>query len=87
MAILVNLGQRGFVLKEGLLAPGQSLTVNEETAETLSRAYPKELKVIQPEKVVEKPVVKAVKVEPVKEPEVKEAPKAPKKRTYKRKAK
>lgn len=84
MAILVNLGQRGFVLKEGLLAPGQSLTVNEETAETLSRAYPKELKVIQPEKVVEKPVVKS---EPVKEPEVKEAPKAPKKRTYKRKAK
>lgn len=88
MAILVNLGQRGFVLKEGLLAPGQSIVVDAETAENFSRTYPKELKVITPEavKVEEKPAV-AKKAEPVQEPEVKEeAVKAPKKRS-KRKAK
>ena len=87
MAILVNLGQRGFVLKEGLLAPGQSITVDAETAESLSRAYPKELKVIAPEKVeTAKPVAKPV-AEPVKEEAKEEIVKATKKRTYKRKAK
>lgn len=89
MAILVNMGQRGFILKEGLLAPSQSIVVDDETAETLSRAYPKELKVIVPEKVKE-PVVETVKAVEVAEakPEIKEeAEKAPKKRSYKRKAK
>lgn len=94
MAILVNLGKRGFVLKEGLLNPGQTLTVDQETANTLSKMYPKELKVI----IAEAPKVEVVKQEPIKEEpkaeEVKEAaveeptveePK--KKRTYKRKAK
>ena len=71
MAILVNLGQRGFVLKEGFIAPGQQITVDQETAEKLSRVYPTELKMIVPdikevEKILEKPVVQ--------EPEVKEEP-------------
>lgn len=82
MAILVNMGQRGFVLREGMLNPGATITVDQETAEKLSRAYPKELKVIIPD------VVKA----PVKEPEVQqcegpvaEAPKEePKKRSRKK---
>ena len=52
MAILVNIGQRGFVLKEGMIAPGQQITVDQETAEKLSRAYPKELKVIIPDVLV-----------------------------------
>lgn len=84
MAILVNMGKRGFVLKEGMLNPGGTLTVNSETALMLSRAYPQELKVIEPEKV-KVAEVKVAEVQPVAEPVKEEAPK--KKRTYKRKAK
>ncbi|MBO7735907.1 MAG: hypothetical protein J6S67_25280 [Methanobrevibacter sp.] len=59
MAILVNKGQRGFVLKEGLVAPGQQITVDQETAEKLSRTYPNELMLIVPE---------IKKVQPVEQP-------------------
>ena len=85
MAILVNIGQRGFVLKEGFVGPTQQITVDQETAEKLAKMYPQELKVIVMDKVVKEPVkveavetVEAPKEEPVKEP---------KKRTYKRKSK
>lgn len=89
MAILVNMGQRGFVLKQGFLAPGKELVVDAETGLKLSRIYKKELKLIQTEVKVEeveapkeeKPVV----VEEVKEEVKEEAPKA--KRKYTRKAK
>jgi len=85
MAILVNMGQRGFVLKEGMLNPGGTITVDSDTASMLSRAYPKEIKVIEPEKVkVEEPKV-VTEVQHEAEPVKEEAPK--KKRTYKRKAK
>lgn len=57
MAILVNIGQRGFVLKEGLIAPGQQITVDQETAEKLSRVYPQELKLVMPDKIVVEPKV------------------------------
>lgn len=72
MAILVNMGQRGFVLREGMLNPGATITVDQETAEKLSRTYPKELKLIVPDKVVEeKPTIEQPKVEPVvEEPKV-----------------
>lgn len=85
MAILVNMGQRGFVLKQGFLAPGKELVVDAETGLKLSRIYKKELKLIQTEVKVEK--VEAPKEEkPVVVEEVKEeAPKA--KRKYTRKAK
>lgn len=63
MAILVNMGQRGFVLKEGFLNPGQTITVDQETAEKLSRVYPKELKVIIPEMPKASPVLPTVKEE------------------------
>ncbi len=67
MAILINIGQRGFILKGGLVAPGQQIVVDQQTAETLSKVYPKELKlVLQDKKVVEeilKPEVKEEKVE------------------------
>lgn len=46
MAILVNMGKRGFVLKEGFLKPGDQLTVDAETAQKLTKAYPNELKEI-----------------------------------------
>ena len=65
MAILVNKGQRGFVLKEGLLAPGAQLTVDNEEAQKLSRMYPKELMLILPDPIV-KPVAEKV-AEPVEE--------------------
>lgn len=64
MAILVNIGQRGFVLKEGMIAPGQQVTVDQETAEKLSRTYPKELKLIMPD-----PIKRVTPVEEVKEKE------------------
>jgi hypothetical protein len=71
MAILVNMGKRGFVLKEGFLNPGGQVTVDSETAETLTKAYPNELKLIVTETAEGKTeVVKEVK--PVVEPEVKE---------------
>lgn len=86
MAILVNMGQRGFVLKEGFVGPGQQVTVEQETAEKLTKMYPQELKMI----VVE-PVAKVVKEEPVvEEPKetIAEEPKPePKKRGRKAKAK
>ena len=88
MAILVNKGQRGFVLKEGLLAPGQQITVDAETAEKLSRTYPKELMLIEmPE--VKAPAKEEVKVEAKAEEPVAEAvvEAKPKKRTRKAKAK
>lgn len=56
MAILVNMGQRGFILKEGSLAPGQQITVDAESAEKLSRMYPNELKLIEMPKVEVKKV-------------------------------
>lgn len=71
MAILVNMGKRGFVLKEGFLNPGGQVTVDSETAATLTKAYPNELKLIVTEtakgkvEVVkeEKPVVEETKEE------------------------
>ena len=88
MAILVNKGLRGFVLKEGLLAPGQQITVDQETAEKLSRTYPKELMLIElPE--VKAPAKEEVKVAPKVEEPVAEAvvETKPKKRNRKAKAK
>ena len=89
MAILVNKGQRGFVLKEGLLAPGAQLVVENEEAEKLSRVYPKELMLIMPDPIVkpseaqcEGPVA-----EKVAEPIVEEVKEEPKKRGRKAKAK
>ena len=84
MAILVNIGQRGFVLKEGFIGPGQQITADQETAEKLSRTYPNELKlIVQDKKEVEKilePKEEPVKEEPVleekaEEPSVEEEPK------------
>ena len=81
MAILVNIGQRGFVLKEGFVAPTQQITVDNETAEKLAKMYPRELKIVMMsgEETKAKEVVEEVKVEP----EV--APEEPKKVTRKRK--
>ena len=97
MAILVNIGQRGFVLKEGFVGPTQQITVDQETADKLAKMYPQELKVIVVEKVVKEEPVKVEVEAPVVTPKVEhvetvEAPKEepvkePKKRTYKRKAK
>ena len=70
MAILVNKGMRGFVLKEGLLAPGQQIIVDQETAEKLSRTYPKEIMLIDMPKVVKPVLVEETKVEPKVEPKV-----------------
>ena len=81
MAILVNIGQRGFVLKEGFVGPTQQITVNNETAEKLAKMYPQELKIVMMsgEVKAEPKVVEEVKAEPVVEPE------EPKKVTRKRK--
>jgi len=74
MAILVNIGQRGFVLKEGFLGPTQQVTVDEETAEKLSKMYPNELKVIVMDEVKAAITVKS----PVPDvPKVKEEPTDP----------
>lgn len=81
MAILVNIGQRGFVLKEGFIGPGQQITADQETAEKLSRTYPNELKlVVQDKKEVEKilkPKEEPVKEEPVLEEKVEEKAEEP----------
>ena len=84
MAILVNIGQRGFVLKEGFVGPTQQVTVDNETAEKLAKMYPKELKIVMMScegTKAEEEVVEEVKVE---EPVVAE-PEQPKKATRKRK--
>ena len=82
MAILVNMGKRGFILKEGFLKPGDQITVSKETAEKLAKFYPGEIKVVvadepkqdkkaEPEETpVENTEVKEEK--PTVEPEVKE---------------
>lgn len=46
MAILVNMGKRGFVLKEGFLAPGSQIEVQDETASKLAKMYAKDLKLV-----------------------------------------
>ena len=46
MAILINMGQRGFVLKEGFVAPGGQIEVNEDTAKKLAGMYPKDFKLV-----------------------------------------
>lgn len=87
MAILVNMGNRGFILKEGFLAPGKELVVDNETAHKLSSIYKGELKVIYaegPAKAKEEKIEEPAK-ELVAEEPVAEAPKA--KRKYTRKAK
>lgn len=70
MAILVNMGKRGFVLKEGFLKPGDQLTVDTETAQKLTKAYPQELKeiIVEPKEVKKADVV----VEPTEAPKVEE---------------
>lgn len=70
MAILVNMGKRGFVLKEGFLKPGDQLTVDTETAQKLTKAYPQELKqiIVEPKEVKKAEVV----VEPTVAPKVEE---------------
>lgn len=93
MAILVNVGQRGFILKEGFLAPTQQLTVDQETANKLCKMYPQELKMV----IVDKPseaqcegpkVVEEKVEEPVKEEPVAEKPKkATRKRSKKEEVK
>lgn len=66
MAILVNMGKRGFVLNEGLLKPGDQITVTSEVGEKLAGMYPKELKLIAAEEV--KSVKEPVKpIEPTEE--------------------
>lgn len=79
MAILVNMGKRGFVLKEGFLNPGGQVTVDSETAEKLTKAYPNELKLIVTETAKGKVEVVKEEIKPVvaEEPkeEVKPAPK------------
>ena len=88
MAILINLGQRGFVLKEGYLNPGAQITVDQETADRLTKAYPKELKEVKIEPI-KAPAPKTEKAEAPKEveptPVVEEAPKATAKKTSRRK--
>lgn len=84
MAILVNIGQRGFVLKEGFVGPTQQVTVDNETAEKLAKMYPQELKIVMMSgegTKAEEEVVEEVKVA---EPVVAE-PEQPKKATRKRK--
>lgn len=67
MAILVNIGQRGFVLKEGFVGPTQQVIVDNETATKLAQMYPSELKIVMMSgEVAEKEVAKEV-VEEVKE--------------------
>lgn len=84
MAILVNMGKRGFVLKEGFLKPGDQLTVDAETAQKLTKAYPNEIKEIV---VKAEEVKKAVaKTEETTEPKVEEpAEEKPAKKTSRRK--
>lgn len=83
MAILVNMGKRGFVLKEGFLKPGDQLTVDAETAQKLTKAYPNELKeIIVKAEEVKKAVAKTETTEPkVEEP----ADEKPAKKTSRRK--
>lgn len=81
MAILVNIGQRGFVLKEGFVGPTQQITVDNDTAEKLAKMYPQELKIVMMSG--EGPKAKEEVVEEVKEPVVE--PEQPKKATRKRK--
>lgn len=83
MAILVNMGKRGFVLKEGFLKPGDQLTVDAETAQKLTKAYPNELKeIVVKAEEVKKAVAKTETTEPkVEEP----AEEKPAKKTYRRK--
>lgn len=63
MAILVNMGKRGFVLKEGFLNPGDQITVDSETAEQLTKSYPNEIKAI----VLDEPKVAVEEETPVAE--------------------
>jgi hypothetical protein len=82
MAILVNMGKRGFVLKEGFLKPGDQLTVDAETAQKLTKAYPNEIKEI----VVKAEEVKKAVAETTEEPKVEEpAEEKPAKKTSRRK--
>lgn len=85
MAILVNMGQRGFVLKQGFLAPGKELVVDSETGLKLSRIYKKELKLIEVEEKVVAPTKEEAKAEEVKVEQT--VVEEPKKRKYTRKAK
>lgn len=84
MAILVNMGKRGFVLKEGFLKPGDQLTVDAETAQKLTKAYPNEIKEIV---VKAEEVKKAVaETKETTEPKVEEpAEEKPAKKTSRRK--
>lgn len=88
MAILVNMGKRGFILKEGFLNPGDQITVDAETAVKLTKAYPNELRQIVVDAAEVKKVVESVKeteVAPAKSEEIEPAEDVKPKKTYRRK--
>lgn len=87
MAILVNMGKRGFVLKEGFLKPGDQLTVDAETAQKLTKAYPNEIKeIVVKAEEVKKAVAATEETKETTEPKVEEpAEEKPAKKTSRRK--
>ena len=85
MAILVNMGKRGFILKEGFLKPGDQLTVDAETALKLTKAYPNELRQIVVDTVEVKKVVETIKETPVTPAKAEITEKEPKKATRRKK--
>jgi len=85
MAILVNMGKRGFILKEGFLKPGDQLTVDSETALKLTKAYPNELRQIVVDAAEVKKVVETIKETPVTPAKAEITEKEPKKATRRKK--
>lgn len=84
MAILVNMGKRGFVLKEGFVNPGEQIVVDSETAQKLTKAYPGELKEIVINAEVVNKTVEKVEVETTEKAEPKDD-KPVKKTTHRKK--
>ena len=47
MAIVFNKGQRGFVLKSGILEAGKHIELEDSQAEKLAGMYPAEIEIIK----------------------------------------
>ena len=72
MAIVFNKGQRGFVLKSGILEAGKHIELEDSQAEKLAGMYPAEIEIIKAQPVQAKAPVAEIPV-----PEVKQEEKAP----------
>lgn len=72
MTLVLNKGQRNFILKCGTIEAGKVAHLEDSEAKKLAGMYPKEIEIVQPQPVAPKAPVAEIPAPEVKPAEVKE---------------